>query len=160
MVDHFSKAVHFIPLVKLPSQKTTHFLVQCLPSPWYSSRHSLVTGSPDPHLLPRSGRCFAKHWGPLPAFPLVITLRLMASWCFQIRSWSLPCSAWQLIYRPAGHPTCPGFGTSQLPGQLCKRYVPSHGHPGFLASTITLAGNGSSHSMGLHSVKAHLGHAC
>lgn len=108
IVDRFSKAVHFVPLPKLPSAlETTNLLVLMFFNFMVSLKTLFQTGAPSS--LPKCGKRFVRPWEPLPASLLVITPRLTARRNRQIKTWNPPCVVWLPVSLPPGPPICHGW---------------------------------------------------
>lgn len=91
IIDQFSKAVHFVPLPKLPSASETTNSYPCLLSPRHPTWHRLWQGS-SVHLWRLEG--FLSGTGDIGESLLVSTHRLTGRLSEQINIWNPPSVVW------------------------------------------------------------------
>lgn len=105
IIDSFFKAVHFVPLFKLPSAlEMAQLLVRHVS--WLHSNPVEIISDHSPVFL--SGFSPMRHWGLRSACPQATTCRHTARQRGSINTWKPPFAAFVLATWPCGVDSCPG----------------------------------------------------
>lgn len=110
VVDWFSKAVHVIPLPKLPSAREARPLSLIIYFTFITS-HRMWSLTGDPNLFPNFGESFVSFVRQMLVFPLVFTLRAMVRQRGPTKTWSRCCVVWSLRIHPPGASNFNGLST-------------------------------------------------